>query len=642
MNKQLNLQTHFHQTAHYPQSIDVSTKPKQKNRSGKPSALFVSAIAVVGLLAVSTGANGQAAPDLGAAANFEIISSQGVTNSGPTVVLGNIALSPLTTITGFPPGVVIGSVHYNDSLAMQAMAAANAAYNNLAGQAFTSNKTGLDLGGMTLAPGVYHFNTSAGLTGALTLNTGADPNAVFIFQIGSTLTTAVGSKVVVTGAGAKNDPNVFWQVGSSATLNSNTVFDGNILALASVSLGTGSVILNGRVIALTGAVTMLGNTVSIPLAGGAGTAALFIGPGGNVSSTLGELSPQKYQFYGDLSISNATATIQEIDERLNNLRDGSESIDTTGVGGETDKTMSGYTKGENGKDSKESVPAAASEKRWGFFASGNGIFFRANNNDVNVRGAKSNTVGTVAGVDAKIGDHAVIGAFFAYDNADVTLGGNGSHATVESYTGGLYGAWHQDGFYVNGLADYTHNNYSSNRNIVFPGFSTTAVGSTHGNQYTANLDGGYDWHVTNRLTMGPIAGLQYDHLDVNGFNEFGADPWNLAIGSQSMNSLQSRVGGRMDYHLLTTANASFAGELHAAWQHEYLNDSRAINGSFIGSGLTPFTVQTTAPLRDAAVVGVGVNFTFHGRLTLFADYEVQLWTASYLEQSINGGCRISF
>jgi|GEM_PF-820728 len=618
-----------------------SASGPSKHLPGKPSALSIAAIAFFSLCVISTAAKAQTIPNLGAADDFAIISSQGVTNSGFTIINGNVALSPLTTITGFPPGVVIGNIHYNDTLAAQAQADANSAYNNLAGQAFlpANNKTGLDLGGMSLAPGVYHFNTSAGLTGNLTLNTGANPNAPFIFQIGSTLTTAVGSRVTVTGAGAKSDPNVFWQVGSSATLNANTTFYGTIIALASVSLGTGTTIVNGRIIALNGAVTLLGNTVSAPILAGGGTVDLFIPPGGNVSSVLGPLSPQKYQFYGDLSISNATATVQEIDARLNNLRDGSESIDTTGVGGGSDKVMSD---GKESKETHEVAQVADSGKRWGFFASGNAGFFRANNHDVNIRGAKSSTAGTVAGVDAKVGEHVVLGAFFAYDNADVTLGNDGSHARVQSYTGGLYGAWHQDNFYLNGLVDYTRNNYSSGRNITAPGFSDTATGGTHGHQYTANLDGGYDWHVTPRLTMGPIAGLQYDHLDVNGFSESGAGLGDLAVGIQSMNSLQSRVGGRMNYHIHTTENVAFAAEVHAAWQHEFLNDSRGINASFIGSGLAPFTVRTSPPERDAAVVGLGLNLTFHQRFTFFTGYEVQFWQKSYFEQRVSAGGRISF
>lgn len=244
-------------------SRGVTAKSPRNNRARKPHQFIGSALAGLALLLVSTGANGQAVP-LGAAQNVAIVSAAGVTNTGPSTINGNITLSPLTTITGFPPGLVVGGgIHFNDALAVQTRADAMTAFNTLAGQAYlpANDKTGVNLGGLTLTPGVYHFSSSAGLTGALTLNTLGDPNAVFIFQIGSTLTTASGSSVTVAGGGSGN---VYWQVGSSATLNSSTAFDGNILALASVTMVTGANLVNGRAIALTGAVTMDSNSVTSP------------------------------------------------------------------------------------------------------------------------------------------------------------------------------------------------------------------------------------------------------------------------------------------------------------------------------------------------------------------------------------------
>jgi outer membrane autotransporter protein len=231
-----------------------TTKKSRRQRQLTPP--FVSAMAGLGLLFFSCSVYGQAVP-LGEAGNFSIISSAGLTNTGIlTVVNGNIALTPTTSLTGFPPGTITGTVHYNDLIAQNAMGDGLTAYNTLAGTAFTTNLTDQDLGGMTLAPGVYHFNSSAGLTGALTLATGADPNAVFIFQIGSSLTTASTSSVVVTGAGAGIAPNIFWQVGSSATVGTGTAFAGNIFALASITMTTGSTLSNGRLVALNGAVTL--------------------------------------------------------------------------------------------------------------------------------------------------------------------------------------------------------------------------------------------------------------------------------------------------------------------------------------------------------------------------------------------------
>lgn len=225
----------------------------------------------LGLMVFAGSASGQAV-SLGAARYFAIVSAEGISNSGFGIVNCNMALSPLTTDSGFTfstpagPGIVNGAVHYNDSLASRAQNNALTAYNTLAGMSYppSNDLTGVDLGGIPLTPGVYHFDTSAGLTGNLTLNTGTDPNAVFVFQIGSTLTTETASSLVVTGAGAGNTPNIFWQVGSSATLKSGTSFSGNILAIASVSMGTGSDLANGRALALNGAATLLGNSISSP------------------------------------------------------------------------------------------------------------------------------------------------------------------------------------------------------------------------------------------------------------------------------------------------------------------------------------------------------------------------------------------
>jgi outer membrane autotransporter protein len=222
-------------------------------------------MAGIGILALASSANGQAVP-LGGAASFAIVGASTVTSTGATIITGNIAVSPGSAITGFPPGTVTGTIHANDAMAVQAHADALTAYNTLAAMPFlaANNLTGQDLGGMTLTPGVYRFNTSAQLTGTLNLDTLTDPNAVFVFQIGSTLTTASASHVNVIGAGSLSDPNVFWQVGSSATLGSATAFDGNILALISVTMVNGSNIENGRAIALTGAVTMDTNNIAAP------------------------------------------------------------------------------------------------------------------------------------------------------------------------------------------------------------------------------------------------------------------------------------------------------------------------------------------------------------------------------------------
>jgi Ice-binding-like len=207
-------------------------------------------------------AKAQVAPSLGTAESFAVLGASTVTNTGPTIITGDLGVSPGTAITGFPPGTVVGgATHAADAVALQAQSDNTAAYNQLAGQACnTTFGVPTDIGGMTLVPGVYCFASSAGLTGALTLNAQGNPNAVFIFDIGSTLITASNASVVlINGA----EPcNVFWKVGSSATLGTGTVMIGNILALTSISLTTNAT-LSGRALAQNGAVTMDSNTVSV-------------------------------------------------------------------------------------------------------------------------------------------------------------------------------------------------------------------------------------------------------------------------------------------------------------------------------------------------------------------------------------------
>jgi hypothetical protein len=230
-------------------------------------------------------ASEQAAISLSTAENFAVLASSTVTNTGPTIINGEVGVSPGTAITGFPPGFVIppATVHPGDAIAAQAQSDATAAYAMLTATPCTVNVVNPNLGGQTLTPGVYCFSSSAQLTGALVLDAQGDPNAVFIFKIGSTLTTATGASVAIINGGQAC--NVFWQVGSSATLGTATAFAGSILALASVTLTTNAVV-SGRALALNGAVTMDTNQVSAAhCAAGPGTSSSGAGTGGAAASS---------------------------------------------------------------------------------------------------------------------------------------------------------------------------------------------------------------------------------------------------------------------------------------------------------------------------------------------------------------------
>jgi hypothetical protein len=199
------------------------------------------------------------APALGAvtlsmAETFAVLGASTVTNTGVTQIRGNVGVSPGTSIVGFPPGILqTGKIHAADAVALEAQADLTKAYNYASAMPCDFQLTGEDLGGLTLAPGVYCFDTSAQLTGALVLDFQNGSNGSFVFQIGSTLTTASASTVSLTNC--TQHCLVVWQVGSSATLGTSTKFSGDIMAKASITLTT-DVNLCGRALALTGAVTM--------------------------------------------------------------------------------------------------------------------------------------------------------------------------------------------------------------------------------------------------------------------------------------------------------------------------------------------------------------------------------------------------
>ena len=224
--------------------------------------LAVPALAAVMIAALMLGTPSRAEAvqspvDLGTAESFSVLGGQTVTNTGPTILSGDLGVNPGTSITGFPPGVALGSTHSADAVAIQAQSDVVIAYNDIAGRAPTENIAG-DLVGETLVDGVYKSTGPISLSGTLVLDGQGDPNSVFIFQVAGTLITSTASTVALTnGARACN---VFWQVAESATLGTASVFTGSILALASVTVTTNTVV-RGRALARTaGAVTLDSNS----------------------------------------------------------------------------------------------------------------------------------------------------------------------------------------------------------------------------------------------------------------------------------------------------------------------------------------------------------------------------------------------
>lgn len=239
-----------------------------------PVLAAVSLLGLVGIVALAVwwsgglgnifhGGKSQSATVLDAlstAANFGVLAHTTVTNTGNSVITGDLGLSPGTSVTGFPPGTVSGTQHVTDGVAAQAQIDLVTAYNSAAGSGPTSPISTIGAG-QTLTPGVYNSASSIQLNGALTLDGGGNPDAVFVFQAGSTLTTASASSIVLTHG--TQACNVFWQVGSSATLGTGSDFKGSILAMDSISDNGGSTVY-GRLLARTAAVTLINTAVTVP------------------------------------------------------------------------------------------------------------------------------------------------------------------------------------------------------------------------------------------------------------------------------------------------------------------------------------------------------------------------------------------
>ena len=230
-----------------------------------PAVAVAGAIAIPTAIAIaifSQSAIAATAPvGLGTAGSYAVLAGSTVTNTGPSVISGNLGVSPGTAVTGFPPGTVNSGTIHTAAAAASAQADLTTAYNDAAGRVKSASVSAFIGAGQTLAPGVYNATSSLEVGGRLTLNAHGDPNAVWIFQAASTLITDSASSVILTGDAQAC--NVFWQVGSSATLGTGSAFQGNILALTSITVTTGDTI-TGRALARNGAVTLDDDTIIVP------------------------------------------------------------------------------------------------------------------------------------------------------------------------------------------------------------------------------------------------------------------------------------------------------------------------------------------------------------------------------------------
>jgi outer membrane autotransporter protein len=588
-----------------------------KNYVRGSAAACATALTVFGVLATSWSTAAQTVP-LGAAETFAILGASTVTNTGATIIDGNLGLSPGSSVTGFPPGVVLnGAIHISDALANQAHADAFTAYTQLAGETPTANLTGMNLGGLTLTPGVYRFNSSAQLTGTLTLNNGGDPNAPFHFLIGSTLTTASNSLVMLLGG---PDQNIFWQVGSSATIGTGTRFVGTIVALTSITLTTGAT-LDGRALAINGAVTLDTNSIHAPAA----------------PVAIGRLiAPEELAAIYEIKFGLDTMQGTNLIQRMDDIRAGSNGFCAAGYAPQV--ISRGDSKDFDGKAVPDKNPAPAfvqaPENRWGIFVTGSGEYVKVGSEDDNAPGYRITNGAVILGVDYRLSHNFAVGIYGGYEAGDATLFENG-RLSMEGGNMGAFATYFYNGFYVDVAGGGGWNSYDIRRTALMG----DARGRTDGSEVNALGAIGYDWKF-GCLNIGPTASVQYTSANIDRYTEAGSlVP--LVIQDQNEDSLRSTVGLRASYDI-KAGSVIFRPEARAAWLHEYYDQAYPIDARLASGGGGILTAFGPTVGRDAAQIRAGVSAQLSRAFAVYVYYDGIVGRSNYNSNGASGGFSFGF
>ena len=606
--------------------------------------------------------------DLGTASSFGVLAGSGITNTGATTINGDIGTFPTTSIIGLGTVTLNGVNNAGNAVTQQAKTDLVTAYNDAAGRAPTTVFAPVfDLGGLTLTPGVYNNLTSFGLTGTLTLDGLGDPNAVWVFQTGSTLITASGSNVSLLNSAQAC--HVFWQIGSSATLGTNSDFAGNILALTSITLNTGATV-NGSVLARNGAVVLDANSITVavcalppsPVPGPTPSPALvqIILPensqalviDGNVFIVPDNQFPEAftsafYEGLGIIAIEQANAQNQFLAQRLSAVRLGGRGFQTIGIVQSpliNDRDGKNVVDGKGGrsvmdvKDGKD-ILSEAPDNKWGVWVQGNGMFAKISN--VNqLPNSQFEGGGVFVGADYEWNEHVTTGVFGGYQGI-YSKYSNGGLNKINTGLFGVYASFQNGGFYADAILTGGYSNYSTKRSIQFSTIDRTATGNLDGLQFSTYLDIGYDWTIGN-FTFGPILAAQYTYVSISPFTEQGAGSLNLQVDQQSISSLRSSVGGRIAYTWKMTKHVTLIPEVRMFWQHEFLGDSRNIDASLDGGNVGGFDFNTSAPERDSVFAGAGVIAQLGPDWVASCYYNVDFGRQNYIAQMVSVGVEWKF
>jgi outer membrane autotransporter protein len=617
--------------------------------------------------AVLTSPSHAQAPPLGTTANFSILAGAGVTNTGPSVITGTAAHpgdigSTTATIGGFPPGLVNapGVIHpINDGPTSTAQNTLTTAYNSLAGRPTTVNLTGQDLGGLTLVPGVYNFSSSAQLTGALRLNGLGNPNAVFIFNIGSTLTTASASSVLLIN-GAQGG-NVFWRVGSSATLGTGTSFTGDILAQASITLTTGANITCGAAWAQTGAVTLDTNNITLCdlIAGGGGGPVL--GPTGvPLFVSLLPSSASTNQF----SVANALDTFVSSGGTLtlpflnlfnlspSDLANGLTQISgeaATGVPQAGTQAMNSFLSLvtnpflDNRDFAPESQPrpaliykavykapaeAVPDPRRWSIWAAGYGGQNRiAGDSFVGTHDRSARAFGFATGLDYRVTPYTVVGFALAGGGTNYGLSQGLGGGRSDMFQSAVYSLTRIDAAYVSAAVAYAWHHVSTDRVLTVAGIDHLAADFSAQN-VGGRIEGGYRFAIPGAFNLPgfgftPYAAAQVQTFRTPSYSEIapsGASTFALAYNARTTTATRTELGAWFDRTVAIDNDTKLSLRTRAAWAHDHWSNP-SITAAFLSLPGSSFTVFGAAPAHDSLLSSGVAEISFRNGISLAGRFD---------------------
>jgi uncharacterized protein with beta-barrel porin domain len=639
------------------------------------------------MLAPASSAYAQA-PSLGTADSFAVLGASTVTNTGPTVISGtaarpgNVGVSPGSAIVGFPPGILTGpgaTFHVSDALAIQAQIDLTTAYNTLTTRPTTANLTGQNLGGLVLVPGVYSFNSSAQLTGALTLNGLGNPNSVFIFNIASTLTTASASVVsLINGA---QGGHVFWRVGSSATLGTTSSFTGDILANTSITLNTGATITCGAALARTGAVTLDTNTIAlcnlIAAASGGGGGGVILGPTGvplfaSLLSTSANGSQRAVANAIDGFVANGGTlplpfvtllTLSPAD--LGNALTQIQGETGTGVAQAGVQAMNSFLSLVTNPflENRAFVPASpppqpgmyykslvyhapVDPRRWSIWGAGYGG--QSNLNGSALAGShdlSARAYGFATGLDYRVTPYSVVG--FA-------LGGGGTNYSISNGLGGghsdmfqaaVYSLTRVDAAYVSAAIAYGWHNETTGRTVTVAGFDQLTAGFD-ANNIAGRVEGGYRFAVPGIFDLPgfgltPYGAFQMQAFYTPSYSETataGSSLFALSYDAHTTNVIRTELGAWIDrpFRIYDDAVLSLRGR--AAWAHDDWSDL-TYTPSFLSLVGTSWSETGAPPPRDLLLASAVAEVGFSNGISVAGKFDTEL---SQHSQTYIGSARLRY